>query len=188
MRMRSFLGTLSLLVLGLWLGALVFFVMVAQVAFNTLPQDFPDPASGIHAAGQVVAGSLWHLHYFGIVMGVLFLLFSLGLRTLVRWHSVVPQVVLVVVMLGITCYSQFSIIPRMETARAAVGGKIAAVPENNPAREIFDRLHRLSTRLEGIVVVCGFVAFLLAGRPHIPRERIVVADTTAAGRVPPPAK
>ncbi|MGI8773251.1 MAG: DUF4149 domain-containing protein [Acidobacteriaceae bacterium] len=170
--MRSFLGTLSLLVLGLWLGALVFFLMVVHVAREVLPPDFPDPASGIHAMGQVVEGSLSHLHYFGIVMGVLFLLFSLALRTLVRWHSVVPQVVLVIVMLGITCYSQFSIIPRMETAREAVGGKIAAVPENNPAREIFDRLHRLSTHLEGIVIVCGFVAFLLAGRPHVPRELV----------------
>jgi hypothetical protein len=166
------LGTLSLLVLGLWLGALVFFVMVAQVAFSTLPQEFPDPASGIHAAGLVVAGSLSHLHYFGIVMGILFLLFSLGLRTLVRWHSVIPQLILVVVMLGITCYSQFSVMPRMDIARESIGGKIAAVPETNPARQIFDHLHRLSTHLEGIVIVCGFVAFLLAARPHVPRTLV----------------
>jgi uncharacterized protein DUF4149 len=171
--MRSILGTLSLLVLGLWLGALVFFIMVAQVAFNTLPLTFPDPVSGIHAAGMVVGGALSRLHYMGIVLGILFLLFSFALRPLVRWHSVVPQMVLVTVMLVLTCYSQFSILPRMDTAREAVGGRIAAVPENNPAREIFDHLHRLSTHLEGIILVCGFAAFFLAGRPSVPRNPIV---------------
>jgi Domain of unknown function (DUF4149) len=171
--MRTILGMLSLLVLGLWLGALVFFIMVAQVAFSILPPTFPDPISGIHAAGMVVGGALSRLHYMGIVLGILFLLFSFALRPHVRWHSVVPQMVLVAVMLVLTCYSQFSIIPRMDTAREAVGGRIAAVPENNPAREIFEHLHRLSTHLEGIILVCGFAAFFLTARPAVPRALIV---------------
>ncbi len=164
MRMRTILSTLSMLALGLWLGALVFFIMVAGVAFRVLPPDFSDGASGTQAAGQVVAGSLADLHYFGIVLGVLFVLFTLGIRTTVRWSSVLPQLILVIVMLVLTCYSQFSIIPRMDTARASVGGKIAAVAQTNPAREIFDHLHTQSTHVETIILVCGLVAFLLSGR------------------------
>ncbi len=165
--MRTFIHTFSMLVLGLWIGAIVFFVMVAKVAFTVLPPSLPDHAAGIHAAGQVVGGSLTYLHYLGLAMGILFLLCALMLRAGLHWHSLVPQVLLVLVMLGVTAYSQFSIIPRMETARASAGGEIAAVPENNPARVIFDQLHRQSTHLETIVLICGLIAFLLAGREPV---------------------
>jgi hypothetical protein len=68
----------------------------------------------------------------------------------------------------LTAYSQFSIIPRMETAEASVGGTvgIAALPESSPARELFDKLHRESVHVEGLVLILGFVAFAFAGRPH----------------------
>ncbi len=156
-----------MLALGLWIGAIVFFILVAKVAFTVVPPNFTDQARGIHAAGQVVAGSLTNLHYLGIVLGILFLLFGLVLRSRVHWHSLLPQMLLVFVMLALTVYSQFSIIPRMDTARASAGGEITAVPQDNPARVIFDQLHRQSTHLEAIVLICGLVAFLLAGREPV---------------------
>jgi hypothetical protein len=166
--MRSVLTTLSFLALGIWLGALLLFVQVAAVAFGSLPSLFLNPAEGIHSAGLVVGGTLRHLHYMGLICGVLFLVFSFFLRGRVRWHSVVPQAVLVLCMVVLTAYSQFSIIPRMETAEASVGGTvgIAALPESSPARELFDKLHRESVHVEGLVLILGFVAFAFAGRPH----------------------
>jgi hypothetical protein len=166
--MRSVLTTLSLLALGLWLGALLLFVQVAAVAFGSLPPLFLNPAEGIHGAGLVVGGTLRHLHYMGLICGVLFLVFSFLLRARVRWHSVVPQAVLVLLMVLLTAYSQFSIIPRMETAQASVGGSvgIAALPESSPARATFDALHRDSVHVEGLVLILGFIAFAFAGRPH----------------------
>src|ERR1700753_1157628 len=115
--MRSILPTLSLLALGIWLGAMLLFVQVAAVAFGALPPLFLNPADGIHGAGLVVGGTLRHLHYMGLICGVLFLAFSFQLRARVRWHSAVPQAVLVLVMVLLTAYSQFSIIPRMETGQ-----------------------------------------------------------------------
>ncbi len=44
--MRSILTTLSLLALGIWLGALLLFVQVAAVAFGSLPPLFLNPADG----------------------------------------------------------------------------------------------------------------------------------------------
>jgi len=164
--MRSVLTTLSLRVLGLWLGALLLFVQVAAVAFGTLPPFFLNPAQGIQAAGEVVGGTLRHLHYMGLACGVLFLLFSLLLRSRVKWHSVMPQALLVLVMVVLTAYSQFSIIPRMDIARNAGGGNIAALPESSPARIEFDALHRQSVHVEELVLLLGFLAFALAGRPH----------------------
>jgi FtsH-binding integral membrane protein len=164
--MRSVLTTLSFLALGLWLGALLLFVQVAAVAFGALPPLFLNPADGIHGAGLVVGGTLVHLHYMGLVCGVLFLVFSFFLRARVRWHSVVPQAVLVLIMVVLTAYSQFSIIPRMDTARASAGGSVASLPESSPARAQFDQLHRQSVHVESLVLILGFIAFAFAGRPH----------------------
>lgn len=168
--MRSILTTLSLLALGLWLGALLLFVQVAAVAFGALPALFLNPAEGIHGAGLVVGGTLRHLHYMGLICGVLFLIFSFMLKARVRWHSVVPQAVLVLVMVLLTAYSQFSIIPRMDTAQASAGGSVASLPESSPARAMFDQLHRQSVHVEGIILILGFIAFGFAGRPHSLRE------------------
>src|ERR1700745_2961611 len=166
--MRSILTTLSLLVLGIWLGALLLFIQVAAVAFSALPPLFLNPAEGIHGAGLVVGGTLRHLHYMGLICGVVFLVFSFLLRTRVRWHSVVPQAVLVLVMVVLTAYSQFSIIPRMDTAQQSVGGTvgIAALPESSPARVVFTQLARHAVNGEGLVLPLGFIAFALAGRAH----------------------
>jgi FtsH-binding integral membrane protein len=166
--MRSVLTTLSLLALGIWLGALLLFVQVAAIAFGSLPQLFLNPAEGKHAAGLVVGGTLRHLHYMGLICGVLFLIFSFMLKARVRWHSVVPQAVLVLVMVLLTAYSQFSIISRMDAVQQAAGGTVgvAALPESSPAYIQFDQLHRESVHMEGIVLILGFIAFALAGRPH----------------------
>jgi hypothetical protein len=84
----------------------------------------------------------------------------------------VPQAVLVLAMVLLTAYSQFSIIPRMDTAQASVGGSvgIASLPESSPARATFDALHRESVHVEGLVLILGFIAFAFAGRPHSLRE------------------
>ena len=163
---RSILTTLSLLALGLWLGALLLFIQIAMVAFHTLPPLFLNPAEGIHGAGLVVAGGLTHLHYTGLILGLLFLLCSFLLRVHARWHSIVPQAMLVLVMLLLTAFSQFSIMPRMDTAQAAAGGSVASLPESSPARSTFESLHRESVHVEAVIFIAGFAAFLLAGRPH----------------------
>ena len=164
--MRSLLTTVSLLALGLWLGALVLFVQVAAVAFDALPPLFPNPADGIHGAGLVVGGALRHVHYMGLICGLVFLLCSALLRGHVRWHSVVPQAVLVLLMVLLTCYSQFSIIARMDTAQQSAGGSVASLPESSPARATFDQLHRQSTHVEEAILILGFAAFFVAGRRH----------------------
>jgi hypothetical protein len=166
--MRSVLTTLSLLALGIWLGALLLFIQVAAVAFGDLPGLFLNPAEGKHAAGLVVGGTLRHLHYMGLICGVLFLIFSFLLRARVKWHSVVPQAVIVLIMVVLTAYSQFSIIPRMDTVQQSAGGTlgVSALPESSPAWIQFNQLHQQSVHVESLVLILGFVAFILAGRPH----------------------
>jgi hypothetical protein len=165
--MRTLGYFLAYLALGLWLGALVFFgAILAPLAFSELPPLFASPAAGMHAAGTIVGGSLTRLHWMGIICAIVFLAAMLLVR--VHFRTIIPQVVLVVAMLALTCYSQFSVIPRMDTARDSVGGNIEAVAANNPGRQIFDRLHHVSVRLESIVLICGVVA--LAATVHLARR------------------
>jgi len=168
--MKNFFATLALLVLGIWLGALVFFVPVAQAAFSALRPLFPDQAAGTHAAGLVVSQAIGSLHSLGIACGIIFLLLTLILSRFIHWHSYTLQALLVLAMLVLTAYSQFSLIPRMNTARESVGGVVDAVPVTNPGRQIFDKLHDQSTHIESAVLICGLVAFFFAGRPQKPRR------------------
>jgi Domain of unknown function (DUF4149) len=167
--MRTLFHSLVYLALGLWLGALLFFgAVVAPIAFSVLPGLFAVPADGIHAAGLVVGGSLARLHWMGLFCGFIFLLVVVVARA--HYRTILPQALLVLAMMVLTGYSQFSIIPRMDIARASVGGNVNAVPPDNPGRMIFDSLHRTSTHVEGLVLLCGLAA--LVATAHWSRREI----------------
>jgi hypothetical protein len=167
--MRTLFHALVYLALGVWLGALVFFgAVLAPIAFTQLPPLFATPAAGIHAAGLVVGGSLVRLHWIGLFCGVIFLVVMVVARA--HYRTVIPQAILVLAMMVLTGYSQFSIIPRMDTARDSVGGNVDAVAANNPGRQIFDRLHQRSIHVEGLVILCGLGA--LVATAHWSRREI----------------
>ena len=165
--MRTLFHSLVYLALGAWLGALVFFgAVLAPVAFTQLPPLFG--TQGLHAAGLVVGGSLVGLHWMGLLCGLVFLIVMVLARA--HYRNIVPQSVLVLVMMLLTAYSQFSIIPRMDTARDSVGGNVEAVAANNPGRQIFDRLHQRSVHVEVLVLLCGVGA--LVATAHWSRREI----------------
>jgi hypothetical protein len=167
--MRTLFHFLAYLSLGLWLGAQLFFALIlAPIAFRQLPPLFANQAQGFHAAGVVVGGSLVRLHWMGILCGIVFLVAVVLARP--HFRTILPQAILVVAMLALTAYSQFSIIPRMDTARDSVGGNIEAVAPNNPGRQIFDRLHKLSVETELVILACGLLA--LAATAHLARHEI----------------
>ena len=158
--MRTLFHSLVYLVLGVWLGALVFFgAILAPVAFSQLP---------VHTAGLVVGGSLLRLHWMAFVCALVFLVVIVLARA--HYRSILPQAVLVLGMLVLTAYSQFSIIPRMDTARDSIGGNVDTVAENNPGRQIFDHLHQQSVRVEGLILICGLLA--LVATAHLSRREI----------------
>jgi uncharacterized membrane protein YhhN len=154
----SFLRFLMLLSLVVWVGGLIFFAFVlAPTAFQVLPNT--------HLAGNVVGKSLGKLHWLAIASGIIFLISSLLYSRFSEGtaHVFAVRHILIILMLGLTLFSQFWIIPRMDTLRATVGD-FAAVPLSDPARMQFDALHVWSTRVEGAVLLLGLVAvYLTAG-------------------------
>ncbi|MGE5084584.1 MAG: DUF4149 domain-containing protein [Acidobacteriota bacterium] len=150
-----FLRFLMLLSLVVWIGGLVFFAFVlAPTAFQVLPNT--------HLAGNVVGRALGKLHWLAVFSGIVFLISSLLYNRVTQGspHLFAGRHVLIVVMLALTLFSQYWIIPHMDTLRATVSD-FAAVPLNDPARVQFDTLHAWSTRVEGAVLVLGLVAVYL---------------------------
>jgi hypothetical protein len=152
--------------LAIWVGGLIFFVVVAAVAFGNLPST--------HEAGLVVRGSLIAVHNIGLVSGMLYFIATLLLIALSHHRKIgAAEITLVAVMLVATWYSQNSIIPTMERDRTALfqqyGTEVDATPKSAPAHAEFDRLHNLSTKVEGTVLLLGLIALALGAiqpKPH----------------------
>ncbi len=163
--MQTVLRALRLLVMVAWVGGLIFFAFVlAPVAFHSLPST--------HDAGIVVGGTLRMLHMIGLVGGALF---CIATAWLWLWAEVPArvgfaiQLALTAVMLAVTAYSQFHILPAMEVDRAMAGGVVETAPLENAGRVDFERLHALSKRLEGLVLFCGLgVVFVLSRESQWP--------------------
>lgn len=141
--------------MAIWVGGLIFFVVVAAVAFGNLPST--------HEAGLVVRGSLIAVHRIGMGSAGIFALATTLLNLLSRQdqRKRFLEVILVVIMFGLTYYSQFKIIPTMESDRIALfqqyGTEVDATPKTAPAHADFDRLHNVSTKVEGTVLLLGLV-------------------------------
>jgi hypothetical protein len=169
--MQTTLRALRLLVMVAWVGGLIFFAFVlAPTAFNSLPNT--------HEAGIVVGGTLRVLHWMGLIGGAVF---CLATAWLWLWAEVPARVgfaiqfALTVVMLAVTAYSQFHILPAMEVDRALAGGEVETAALDNPGRVDFERLHVWSERLEGLVLFCGLgVVFVLSRESQWPETGKIV--------------
>jgi hypothetical protein len=148
---------LMLLTLTVWLGALIFFPVVAQTSFTVLPSP--------HLAGLVVRNSLIDLHWMGLIAGIIFLTCSLIYNriNIGRFRPLAPSHILVIIMLGLTAISQFGIIPRMDVLRISAG-EIGVLSPGNPVRAQFDSLHVWSTRIETAVLLLGIVVLYSSAR------------------------
>ena len=157
--MQTVLRALRLFAMVAWVGGLIFFAfVVAPVAFHSLPST--------HEAGIVVGGTLRVLHWIGLIGGAVFYVATaiLWLRAEVSARvGFAIQLTLTGIMLAATAYSQFRILPAMDRDRDLAGGVVETAPADNAGRVDFERLHVLSERLEGAVLLCGIgVVFLLS--------------------------
>lgn len=139
--------------LGVWVGGIIFFsFIVAPALFAMLPK----PGS----AAAIVEVTLTDLHLMGIACGVLALAASFVAKLL---RAKVLRTLLVA-MLVLTAVSLFGIMPQMQRIRDSVGGSIEALPPQDAGRAAFDRLHKLSVGLEGIVLLAGIGSLALLSR------------------------
>lgn len=150
--MTQFLRFLELFALGSWVGSIVYFSSVVTVgAFRVLADR--------DQAGALVGYTLGGLHVFGVIAAIIYLLAALGLGRSLK-ALLAPAALGVILMSVLTLASERMIIARMETLRTQMIS-VDATSVKSPLRAEFDRLHRISVRLEGAVLLIGLAAFFL---------------------------
>ncbi len=111
------------------------------------------------------------LHGMGFVSGlvVLALLALAPAWGIYKPHTVLAPMILVVLMLACTAYSQFGIIPAMERDRAAAGGAIDTADTTNPITMHFNKLHNRSEHVEEAILLLGIATVVLVARAETSR-------------------
>jgi uncharacterized membrane protein len=156
--MTNILRFLQIFALGAWVGSIFYFsAAVAPAAFRVLANQ--------DQAGVLIEFTLRRLHTLGVVAGLVFLFASaiLAVSTKGAGKSLLLPVAGVVLMLILTIISQHVVIRRMMHLRREMVS-VAATPPDNPLRVEFDRLHTVSVRLEGSVLLLGFASLFLTVR------------------------
>ena len=156
--MSTLIRFLQFFSLGTWVGSILFFsAIVAPAAFTLLTAS---------QAGNLVSLTLGRLHLAGMVCGVVYLAATAGAARSPA-ALLCPAPLLVLLMIVLTFVSQFWVSGNMAALRAQMGA-LEAVPDGDALRASFDRLHRISVRLEVGVLLAGLTALLLTSRQPTP--------------------
>ena len=135
-------------------------------------RDLQHRCPDTHTAGTIVGTLLRILHNIGLVSGLvaLALLALAPAWAIYKPRAVLAPMILIVLMLGCTVYSQYGIIPAMERDRIASGGAIDTTDRTNPLTEDFNNLHNRSERVETVLMVLGIAAVALVA--HAESNRV----------------
>ena len=156
----AILKPLRPLLLGLWLGAAIFFgAAVAPNLFGLLRAA--NLANANELAGTIVTRLLAIINRGGFEIGLFLLITAYFVSKyesrLVRFAEMISLAILAI-MTGV---SHWLISARMLAIRASLSAPIDQIAGNDPRRIEFDSLHRYSTAVMGVAVVAGLIAFLI---------------------------
>jgi uncharacterized membrane protein len=145
----------SLVVLSIWVGGLAVLGFVAAPAiFATLQAH--DPAGGRTLAGLVFGDVFARFQSWTWILGGLLILI-LGARALLgpRPRRLGWRLWTVTGMLALGLVTAFVIAPRINRIRQDVAGTIANLPDTDPRKAEFGRLHGLSNIIMIVTMVGG---------------------------------
>ena len=158
--MRTVVGYLRLLLLGLWLGAAVFFgAAVAPAVFGVLRGAQLSNANEL--AGMMVQRFLAIINRGGFEISLFLLVtgyfVSKRQSRLIRFAEMISLAIMAI-MTGV---SHWIISARMMELRAAMQAPIDQIAGNDTRRIAFDALHGYSVAAMGVAIVAGLAAFLI---------------------------
>lgn len=158
--MTAFIRQIRILLLGLWLGAAMFFgAAVAPALFGVLRGA--GLANANELAGSVVTRLLAFINQGGIEIALFLLVTAFFVNRHRGRLAQVVEVISVAIMAIMTGVSHWIISARMLALRAAMGTS-DQVPPTDARRVEFDALHRYSVMIMGVALVAGFIAFFIA--------------------------
>ena len=175
----KFLSDIRLLLLGLWLGAGVFFIGVAQTAFAVLPQR--------ELAGAVVGRTLSILNFSGLGIAVLLLILSaVGARNSNKLLLWLDRSLLVIVVLA-CAVGQFVIGFWLASVRAQMGGRpIDELAVDDPLRIQFSQLHEYSVWVLFTGMVGAFIAFFVIANRIRPGSAVAAPSAPSSATTSDP--
>ena len=165
--MRTFLRTVSLLLLGLWLGAAIFFsAAVAPNVFAVLRGA--ELANATTLAGSVVTRLLAIINKGGFEISLFVLVISFFTTRGQKLIRRIAEMLSLGIMAIMTAIGHWIVAARMGTLRAAMQLPIDQIAPTDPRRIEFDSLHRYSVAMLGVAIVAALIAFLLIAINSVP--------------------
>jgi glucose dehydrogenase len=147
----------ALVALAVWVGGvLVLGGIAAPAIFDvTAARDIAD---GRLLAGAIFGEVLSRFHLLSYALG-LFLFVSLAARAVLgpRPVRLAARMLIVVVMLVAAGYSGMVLTRQIDALRADIGVAPSSLPEDDPRRAAFGRLHGLSTALQLVPLAGGLL-------------------------------
>jgi len=159
-RVRRFLTILALLLLGIWLGAAIFFsAAVAPSVFSVLRGA--DLANANALAGSIITRLLTIINQGGFEIGLFLLVMSFFTGyDQSKWVRV-SRMISLAIMVIMTGIGQWVIAARMSALKAAMQLPIDQIAADDPRRTAFSNLHRYSVLVLAVALCSGFAAFIL---------------------------
>ena len=160
MTVRTLLRTVSLLLLGVWLGAAIFFsAAVAPNVFAVLRgAELPNAAT---LAGSVVTRLLAIINKGGFEIGLLLLVISFFTTRGQKPVRRIAEMLSLAIMAIMTAIGHWVVAARLATLRAAMQLPIDQIAPTDARRIEFDSLHRYSVAMLGVAIVAALIAFVL---------------------------
>jgi len=147
----NFIKDFRALLIGLWLGAAIFFVAVAQSSFAVLPSR--------ELAGAVVSRTLLIINLSGLIIGLILLAASFIKQPAAKPFLLWAERFLLALVAVSCAVGQFVIGSWLFYVRTQFGGKpIDEIAADDPLRIQFNTLHEYSVW----VLFAGMIAALLA--------------------------
>jgi hypothetical protein len=155
---------LYILALVVWLGGTVVAGVVAAPSIFSVLQDW-HPVDGRMLAGRVFGEVLRRLYWLGYVMaGVMFVSLTLHRFLGSRPIKYGVRAVILLLMVTSTLVADYHVNPQVAAIQARVSGPVSMLPDGDPIRQEFNRLHGLANILLSLTVVGGLALLFWEAR------------------------
>lgn len=149
-----------LLLLGMWLGASVFFsAVLAPNAFIVL-RSYQSLNAG-EIAGALVNRNLTAINLSGFVIGLIVFVFGLIKFGKVAWPAFIIEMICIVLLIISTAVGNWIIAAKLRTLRLTLTGPIDQLAVSDPRRVSFDQLHAYSVKALSVAMIAAFVSFVM---------------------------
>ena len=153
----ALIGDARLLLVGVWLGAALFF------SFAVAPSAF----AVLHArelAGAIVTRTIGIVNVGGVIVSLLLLATAFVGRRAATKRALTLETVALTLLALATGVGHWIISARMQALRLSMGRPIDELAQNDPLRVAFNNLHGYSVAAMTTAMLAALVAFLLIAR------------------------